>query len=232
MKFIFLVLLISITQICYSQITFEEVLSFEKKPFKEIQSALFVNYTNIKDYKMYSYLPLKKCNPPEYAKDSCQWSCSESDYSDEVESKYPISNVSFKKNSNKYYETRLAQESDFADNYNSVTKKATTFIYVSELKKWGNDNCQNEMRVKEGLPISIEIQFANPDEWKDFKSSVTKNATFLDTYQIMKDSPVQFRYGILRTKTDSGKWKGILISLYETMPTFHAIIKFDVFGVE
>ena len=232
MRILLSIVLFGISFVSRSQITFEEVLSFEKKPFKEIQAALFVNYTNIKDYKMYSYLPLKKCNPPEYAKDSCQWSCSESDYSDEVESKYPISNVYFKKNSNKYYETRLAQESDFADNYNSVTKKATTFIYVSELKKWGNDNCQNEMRVKEGLPISIEIQFANPDEWKDFKSSVTKNATFLDTYQMMKDSPVQFRYSILRTKTDSGKWKGILIRLYETSPTYHAVITFDSWGVE
>ena len=233
MKLMFSILLISISQICFSQITFEEVLAFEKKSFNEIQASLIEQYSIIKVEKEYSYYPLKKCNPPEYANDSCQWKCVMPDYLDEVKSKYPLDRVNFKKSSNKNYEIRLNQNSNFAENYNSITKKATTFIFLSENNKWQNSNCRNEMEEIESR-INIDIQFANQDDWKYFKASVIKNATFQSTWQssIDSNSPIHLRYGIRRHQTDTGFWKGVFINMYESSPTYHVSISFDSWGVE
>jgi hypothetical protein len=233
MKFIFSILFISVSQICYSQITFEEVLTFEKKSFKEIQAALFEQYTIIRDEKEYRYYPIKKCTPPKYADDSCQWICTVPDYLDMVKSKYPINNVVFKKSSSKNYQNDIYFETAFGENYNSVTKKATTFIYVKERKELSNNNCINEMK-EINLQISIDIQFVDMEHWRSFKSSVTKNSSFQDTWQASNDSPIEFRYGIRRRQTNTGsrRWRGVFINLYETNINGHAKISFDSWGVE
>jgi hypothetical protein len=231
MKFIFSVLLISITQICYCQITFEEVLSFEEMSFKEIQASLIGQYSIIRDTKEYRYYPIKKCNPPEFAEDSCQWKCIMPDYLDEVKSKYPLSKVVFKKSSNKNYEIKFNQNSDFAENYNSVAKKATTFIYLNESKSWQNSNCRDEMEEVDSY-TKLRIQFANQDDWYYFKASVVKNANFQSTWQSSNDSLIHLRYGIRRYQTKTGNWKGIFIDMYEGTTTYHASITFNSYGVE
>ena len=220
--------------ISYGQITFEDVLSFEKKSFKEIQAALFEDYTVIDDNKDYYYFPIKECNPPKYAEDGCQWICTEPNHLDAITSKYPIDKVVFSKSSNKNYEMWLNLKTTFGENYNSVTKKATTFINVSERKSWSNNNCKSEMIEGNGhdSPLTISIQFSNPVQWKSFKSSVTRNTTFQETWQPSKDAPVEFRYGIKRIQTESGSWKGVFVNLYESGSTYHASISFDSYGVE
>jgi hypothetical protein len=231
MKFIFSILFISVSQICYSQIIFEEVLTFEEKSFREIKASLIAQYTIIKDGKEYSYYPLKKCSPPEYANDSCQWKCIMPDYLDEVKSKYPLDRVIFKKSSNKNYGISLVQNSNFAENYNPNTKKATTFIYLRENKEWRNSNCRNEMEEIESR-INIDIQLADQFDWRNFKNSITTNATFHSTWQSSNDSPIHLRYSIKRYQTETGYWKGIFIDMYEGITTFHVSIRFDtlIFG--
>ena len=232
MKYYFTLFLVFIFAFdSYCQITFEEVLTFEKKSFKEIQASLIEQYTIIKHEKEYRYCPLKKCNPPEYANDSCQWICSIPDYLDEVKSKYPLDNVKFKKSSNKNYEIILNLKSNFAQNYNSITKGATTFIYLSEKTMWQNNNCTNEMKETESR-INIDIQFANLEDWQYFKTNIIKNATFQSTWQGSNDSPIELRYGIRRHQTEKGFWKGVFINMYESSSTYHVSIYFDSWGVE
>jgi hypothetical protein len=231
MKSLFSVLLICVSQICYGQITFEEVLSFEEKSFKEIQASLIGQYSIIRDTKEYRYYPIKKCNPTKFAEDSCQWKCIMPDYLDEVKSKYPLSKVVFKKSSSKNYEIKFNQNSDFAENYNSVAKKATTFIYLDETKSWQNSNCRDEMEEVDSY-TKLSIQFANQDDWYYFKASVVKNANFQSTWQSSNDSPIHLRYGIRRYQTKTGYWKGIFIDMYEGTTTYHASITFNSYGVE
>jgi hypothetical protein len=206
-------------------------MTFEDKSFKDIQAALFEQYTIVKDDKEYRYCPIKKCNPPKYGNDSCQWTCTVPDYLDEVKSKYPLNTVAFKKSSNKNYQIRTYFESTFGENYNSVLKKATTFIYVKERNEYSNNNCMNEMREIDSK-ITIDIQFADMEHWKSFKSSVTKNSSFQDTWQASNDSPIEFRYGIRRRQANEGRWRGVFINLYERNTTCHAEISFDSWRVE
>lgn len=234
MKIIISTSLLFFSFISFGQITFEDVLSFEKKSFKEIQADLIKDYTIFEDDKEYYYFPITECNPKEYQEDSCQWKCSMPNHLDVLKSKYPLNRVVFKKSSNKNYEVWLTLNSSFGENYNSATKRATTFIHLNERKSWSNNNCKNEMIEGNGMssPISISIQFANKEHWKNFKSGVTNNASFQDTWQPSKDSPVELRYGIRREHTINGRWKGVFINLYESDSTYHARISFDSYGVE
>ena len=140
MKIIFSSFFIFWSYISFGQITFEEVLAFENKSFKEIQAQLLQDYTIFKDNKEYYYFPIKQCNPPEFREDSCQWQCVQPNHLDFLKSKFPLNNIVFKKSSNKNYEVWLTLESSFGENYNSITKRATTFIYVKERKTWSNNN--------------------------------------------------------------------------------------------
>ena len=231
MRILLSIVLIGISFVSKSQITFEEVLSYEEKSFKEIQASLIGQYSIIIDTKEYRYYPIKKCNPPKFAEDSCQWKCIMPDYLDEVKSKYPLSKVVFKKSSNKNYGIQFNQNSDFAENYNSATKKATTFIYLNESKSWQNSNCRDEIEEVDSY-TKLSIQFADQDAWNYFKASVVKNATFQSTWQSSNDSPIHLRYGIRRYQIKSGYWKGIFIDMYEGTTTYHVSITFNSYGVE
>lgn len=234
MKIIATVFFLFCSFLSLGQITFEKVLSFEKMSFKEIQAELFVDYTVIDDSKEYYYFPIKECNPPQLGDDGCQWICTEPNHLDAITSKYPLDKVEFSKSSNKNYEIWLKLNSTFAENYNSDTKKASTFIRVNERKSWSNNNCRNELIEGAGMnsPVTISIQFSNKYQWQSFKSSVTKNMTFQESWKPSKDEPVEFRFGIRREKTINGKWKGVFVNLYETTTTYHAMISFDSYGVD
>jgi hypothetical protein len=233
MKIIISTFFLFCTFFTYGQITFEDVLSFENKSFKEIQASLFEDYAVIDDDKDYYYFPIRECNPPQFKEDNCQWICTEPNHLDAITSKFPLDKVEFRKSSNKNYEVWLNLQSTFGENYSSVTKKATTFIKVSERKAWSNNNCKSEMIEGNGhdSPLTISIQFSNPVHWKSFKSSVTRNTTFNETWQPSKESPVEFRYGIKRKQTESGSWLGVFVNLYESGSTYHASISFNSYGV-
>jgi len=160
MKFFLILILLSLPSLTYSQITFFEVLSLEKKSFKEIQAFMLEEYTIIDDSQEYYYVPLKKCNPPKFAEDSCQWICSVPNDLDALRSKYPLVVVEFKKSSNKNYEVKKTLKSTFAENYNSNNKKATTFINILEITRKMNNNCKNEF-FESGNMMNIKIQFSN-----------------------------------------------------------------------
>lgn len=142
-----------------------------------------------------------------------------------------MSKVVFKKSSSKNYEIKFNQNSDFAENYNSVAKKATTFIYLNESRYWQNSNCRDEMEEVDSY-TKLSIQFANQDDWNYFKASVVKNANFQSTWQSSNDSPIHLRYGIRRYQSKTGYWKGIFIDMYEGATTYHVSITFNSYGVE
>ena len=215
----------------FGQITFQEVLSLENKSYKEIQAFMLRDYTIINDSKEYKYLPIKECNPPEFNEDSFTWKCIVLEGLDAIESKYPLQEVVFKKSSNKNYEVREYSESTFAENYNSETKKATTFLEIGESKYWNNANCQNEFRDNNNETITIKIQLFDPELWKDFKRSVATIATFQSTWRPFEDQPIYLRYGI-RRQIVNGYWKGVFINLHESSSTYHASISFNSSGVD
>ena len=148
-----------------------------------------------------------------------------------IESKYPLSNPVFENNySNKNYEVNIVKKSSFAENYNPQTKVATTFIDISNSEIWNNFNCKGELTRRTGKQflggVTIKIQFAEFSRWESFKRSVTKNATFQDTYTY-EDSTIELQYGIRRELIDSRYWSGVSINLWEGTDTFHAEISFD-----
>lgn len=229
MKILTTLFLLTWSVLSFGQITFLRVLSLENKSYKEIQAFMLEEYTIIDDSKEYLYKPIKKCNPPIFDEDSCRWLCTQMEnVSDWLRSKYPLDTIVFKESSNKNYEVNLALYSIFGENYNPETQTAKTFIDISETKAWANNNCQNELRYGEGMvnSVSIKIQFSDPYDWKRFKSSVAKNATFQETWRRSEDTPIELRYGI-RRQVKNGVWKGVLINLYEESSTYHARIHFD-----
>lgn len=213
----------------FGQITFQEVLSLENKSYKEIQGFMLRDYTIINDSKGYRYLPFKECTPPEFMDDSCTWKCRLFEGADVIESKYPLEKIVFKESSNKNYEVWENSESSFAENYNLATKKATTFLEISERKSWDNANCQTEFRASKEYR-TIRIQFSDPEHWKDFKRSVSEIATFQSTWRPSEDQPIELRYGI-RRQIVNGYWNGVFINLYESDSTYHASISFNSSGV-
>ena len=215
----------------FGQITFQEVLSLEDKSYKEIQAFMLRDYTIINDSKGYTYSPIKECNPPEFMEDSCTWKCKVMEGLDVIKSKYPIEKIVFKQSSNKNYEVAEYSESSFAENYNPVTKKATTFLEISESKYFNNANCQNEFRDNDNAYKTIRIQFSDPEHWQDFKRSVAEIATFQSTWRPSEDQPIYLRYGI-RRQIVNGYWKGVFINLHESSSTYHASISFNSSGVD
>jgi hypothetical protein len=234
MKIFTTLIFITLSVQCFGQLSFLEVLSLENKSYKEIQAFMLEKYTIIDDSKEYYYFPIKECNPPQYDEESCQWTCVEPNHLDVLRSKYLLKNVVFEKSSNKNYEVWKTVESSFGENYNSKTKRAKTFIEISERSTWSNNNCHNELRFGAGLsiPINITIQFSDPDDWKSFKSSVVKNATFQETSRLTKDSPIKSHYGIRRNQMKNGSWKGVHIVLYESDSTYHSSISFDSWAID
>jgi hypothetical protein len=233
MRILFTTILFLLPYLVFSQITFEEVLSLEKKSFQEIQAYFITDYNIVENTKQYYYFPLRPCNPPEYFEDNCTWKCTTPDYLDAIKSKYPISKVVFKKANNKNYEMWITLKSLFAENFNSTTKKARTFIEVSQRISWANNNCKTELIEGAGqsIPLSINIQFSDPEHWRSFKSSIANTATFQETWKPNDDSPTEFRFGIRRQKIND-TWKGVYINFYEDGPVYHASISFDSYGVD
>jgi hypothetical protein len=209
------------------QITFEQLISLENKTFTEIQAFFSKEYTIIDDLKEYTYTPIKECNPPEFEEDNCDWKCAEINYLKAIKSKYQIDNIPFKN-----YEIWLNLNSLFAENYDFKTKKAKTFIEVSERKSWSNDNCKNDFNVGGvSIPLNIKIQFTNFEDWKIFKKSVAENANFQETYRFSDNSPIELRYGI-RRRFINENWNGVYIILHEENSTYHVNITFESFGVK
>jgi hypothetical protein len=233
MKLLITIFLIITTIPALGQITFDELMSLENKTFTEIQAFFAKEYTIIDDSKEYKYFPLQECNPPQFADDNCLWSCAKPNYLDAIISKYPIDKIQFKNSSNKNYEVWLNLNSTFAENYDFNTKKANTFIELSERKSWANDNCNNQLISGRGIgiPINIKIQFSNPDRWKIFKKSVAENATFQETYRFSDNGHIELRYGI-RRKFINEIWNGVYIILYEENSTYHVNISFESYGVK
>jgi len=209
------------------QITFSEVLSLENKSFKEVQAFFIANYTIIEDSKQYKYQPLKECDPPEYKDDGCKWKCAKRIH-DVIESKFPISQPVFENSEIKNYEYYHTMRSSFGENYDPLTKQATTFIDIFYQDGWNNANCKNEL--EEGAfgveALSINIQFSNSYHWKEFKKNVTQKASFLKTKSGYNEDEIIMCYGI-RRKIVNGSSKGIYIELRERGSTFYADIDTD-----
>ena len=207
--------------------TFNDVLAFEKKSFKEIQADLFQRFSVIRNEKKYTYVPIKKCNSTKFLADTCQWACESIEYGSEIYSAYPLEKVIFKNSKSKNYEKTEILESSFGENYNSVTKSASTFIDLSMANLWSNGNCQNDLKAKKPYPIKIDIQFSEIIDWNNFKKSVAENAIFSGATQSNKDLPATFHYAIRRSEFKNGSWTGVWISLYELNSTYHAKIVYN-----
>jgi len=232
MKWRLIIIGIFWSNISTGQITFSNILQLEKKTYKEAQAFLLKDYSIIEYDKYYYYFPLTKCNNDvKIIADTCKWGCISPDHLNGVESKYPLDKVVFKSASNENYESWLIQKSTFAENYKPDTKKATTFIKLKEKKTWHNANCKNEFHETTNIGFEISIQFANLHDWNEFKSAVSNNASFQETWRMSETEPIEFRYGIRRYKFNNS-WKGVFINLYEDYPTYHASITFDSWGVE
>lgn len=226
MKFIATITLLIISYSSFSQITLSEVLGFQIMPFKEIQSYLFKKYTIINDEVYHYYEPITKCMPPEYEADSCTWSCYDGGYEESIHSKFPLYKVEFKNPSIVNYIYESKQKSTFAENYDAITKKATSFIEICEMTYSMNDNCENELH---NIDIycwkGISIQFNDLEEWKRFKNNVIEKATFIGTSRIDNNSPIKFNYEI-KIQLKNGKYKKVEIELYENNLNYHASIRF------
>jgi hypothetical protein len=227
MKITLIIFLLFYSLSSFSQITFNDVLAFEKKSFKEIQSDLFQRFTVIRNEKKYTYVPIKKCNSTKFVADTCQWACESIEYGSEIYSKYPLERVVFNKSRSKNYEKREFLETSFGENYNSVTKSASTFIDLYMTNEWSNGNCENKLKAKKPYPIKIDIQFSNISDWNNFKKRVAENSIFSGATESIDDIPATFHYAIRRRELKNGSWQGVWISLYEGKSTYHVKIVYD-----
>lgn len=212
----------------FGQITFSDVLSLENKSFKEAQAFFIADYTIIEDSKNYLYVPLKECDPPEYKDDGCKWKCTSTNRFRVIESKFPISEPFIENPEIKNYAYYHIMSSSFAENYDPLTKRATTFINIFKKDGWSNANCKNEL--EEGAfgeyALSFNIQFSDSYHWKEFKKNVTQKASFLKTKSGYNEDEIIMCYGI-RRKVVNGSSIGIYIELIERGSTFHAEINTD-----
>ncbi len=211
----------------FGQITFNEVISFENRSYKEIQSILLLENTIIDEDVEYWYQPLLPCIPPVLGPDSCTWQCTMLSMNfDDIRSKYPLNPVVFKKSSNENYELLKTSKCLFGQDYNSVEKTAMTFIELKERDKSMSTNCRNELFQIE-QKVNLTLQFSEPNHWQDFKSDIAKVASFQGTRKRYEDGPVEFKYGIRRYYSEDGYGQGVLIVLYGEGPTYFAEIYFD-----
>jgi hypothetical protein len=217
MKFITTITFLIISYSSFSQITLSEVLGFQNMPYEEIQSSLFKHYKIIDTKTSYYYIPIYECDPPEYLDDGCNWKCNNED-EDGLKSEYPLFDISFVN-----YKILLSQKSSFAENLDVITKKASTFIEISEVTSTINDNCKNEMRINDfSYSKIIKIQFNNQEHWKYFKNSVIEKAKFIRTdKKKFSDSPITFIYE-MKIQLKNGEYKNISIELYENDLVSHA----------
>ena len=210
------------------QITFSEVLSLENKSYKQAKAFLIANHSIIKDSKDYYYYVLNECNPPKYHEDGCEWACASVDHSDNINSKVKISNPVFKDQLNKNYGVWLTLESSFAENYDPITKKATTFISTFKRISQENNNCENILREDgyQSRALTFDIQFSDRYQWKEFKRSITQKASFLKTKSGIEKDEIIICY-VIERKVVNGLSRGVYIELVERGSTFHAKINTD-----
>lgn len=212
----------------FCQISFNDVITFENKTYIEIQAALLNYFEIIDETKTYAYQPITKCNPHVYQSDSCTWKC-HSPTPEIIRSAFPMNSVVFKDITTKNYMIFQNFESKFAENYNVITKGATTFITVGQDLRFDNGNCKNEMKLIRET-IRIDIQFADERQWTSFKQNTINNSEFLRTYKAYEGGPIESIYGI-RRKTLNGYNIGTIIRLSKSLeaPVWHATISYNSF---
>ena len=226
-RFCLLLLTLLLTCNIRAQISFSEILTFENITFAEAQAYLLREAEIINDTKTYTYTPIAKCLPHQIQSDSCTWKCFSPAAWNSKKSSFPLSTIFFEDTLIKNYELDQFSECTFAENYNTQTKGATTFIWLSENQYYDNGNCNNQLESRRRV-YSIDVQFADENHWLNFKREVIKNAAFLRTYKYAEDAPIEMIYGITRYKSESGYETGVSIRLYKSTdhPVWHADISF------
>tara|TARA_B110000902_G_C14068229_1_gene498217 strand:+ start:156 stop:809 length:654 start_codon:yes stop_codon:yes gene_type:complete len=211
------------------QLNFNEIMTLEKKSYKEIQAYLLNSLIIIKDENSYRYTPIKECETPVFGSDSCVWNCHTPLYSQAVVSKVKLRKSYFKDTLWRNYKLLLDQESTFAKNYNKKTETAEYFINLSTSYWWANSNCLDEYRFmgKRGC-LSIGITAPDSYYWERFKKSVMKTATFNGTSRFNENEPLRVEY-VIKRYIENGYWYGVSISLEEVDGGGgYAYITFDI----
>jgi len=134
-----------------------------------------INLRMIEKKQIYEYTILKECNKGNYMPNDCQWQCTNN-------SGYKNSNDKF---SFKYkqsiphpnYIERKYNTSNFVRNYNSVEKKASTWVELRRYKSIRNNNCKNEFVIDEQGFI-IDFQFSNKSEFEFLKRGILDVAKY------------------------------------------------------
>ena len=84
-------------------------------------------------------------------------------------------------------------KNDFANNYNSTKKIATSFIHIEYLERFANNNCNN-LFVKEKETLNIEIQFNDKSEYNYLMREIINNATYQETFSEFGSTFAMYRY--------------------------------------
>ena len=127
---------------------------------------------NIEVSKNYTYQKIFRSANCELdpEKKLCEWRCINMDKV--ISSEYEKSSIDFKN-----YEFRKTQRSNFADNYNSEAKTASSFIDISYQEKSNNGNCNNTFK-KPSYTLNINIQFNNKSDFEYLKQSILEKAEY------------------------------------------------------
>jgi hypothetical protein len=140
---------------------------------------------NISSKDKYYYEAYKHCDDSNI---SCDWDCRQPIIGSYVSSNFQRNDIKFE-----YYSERKETRSQFVRNYNSKTKKATTFIDIVRRIESDNLNCIKTFKTN-SEDIVIGFQFNNKEDFYYLKNEIITNSEFSHTNSYASPTEAIYRY--------------------------------------
>ncbi len=166
------------------EFNFSEII--ELNDLRSSESLMYkMELRNISSKDKYYYEAYNHCDDSPI---SCDWDCRQPIIGSYISSDFERSNIKYK-----YYSERKETRSQFAKNYNSKTKKATTFIDIVRRIESDNLNCIETFKTN-SEDIVIRFQFNNKEDLYYLKNEIIANSEFSHTNSYASPTEAIYRF--------------------------------------
>ena len=166
---------------CIAQVSFEEILTFEKKTFSEIENFLFKNGLSLnKSREDYNYYPFDEVDrPSDYFKDPCKKNYSFEDYFNPLFFDHEPTSIELSRltKSNSFMIQRTSQ-SIFHKTTN--TGQSSFVIQLRVEDQYDNANCKKDYNYEPKKIISSSVKvYLNASDFIKMKNNIVQNAKLI-----------------------------------------------------
>lgn len=140
---------------------------------------------NIRSKDKYYYEEYKHCDDKSI---SCDWDCRQPIIGSYISSDFKRNNITYK-----YYSERKETRSQFVKNFNSKTKKATTFVDVVRRIESDNLNCIETFKTN-SEDLGIRFQFNLKEDFYYLKNEIIANSEYSHTNSYTSPTEAIYRF--------------------------------------